>query len=159
MRRCLKVSSTPLLTCKSERRRPRPRGSSDSRPVPVPRCDALKAVVAEVGAVDPMRAAQVQLALGPTARRTRPKHPTDPRFGNGCVWNAAYCVNKYDQCGILESEVEDKCGAWAECGGVVCHEEYGGYCLVRRRMSNDAYADVWGFSKTERANRLLPMHW
>ena len=75
------------------------------------------------------------------------------------MWNAAHCVNKYDQCGILESEVEDKCGAWAECGGVVCREEYGGYCLVRRRMSNDAYADVWGFSKTESANRLFPMHW
>ena len=75
------------------------------------------------------------------------KRPNQP-FGNGCVWNASYCVNKFDQCGILESEVEAKCGEWTECGAVVCRADYGGYCLARRAFDGTAVSTaMWGYKR------------
>ena len=64
-----------------------------------------------------------------------------------CIYDNRWCVSMYSQCGMLESEAEAKCGAWDQCGGVVCKEDYGGYCLARARMTLKADPRMWGYSK------------
>jgi len=75
---------------------------------------------------------------------------SDQPYGNGCVWDSKMCVNKYSQCGIKESEVAEKCGKWAACGGVVCRADYGGYCLARRASEiakGTVHSTMWAYTK------------
>ena len=72
---------------------------------------------------------------------------------SGCIFDDRYCVNKYGQCGILESEVAQKCGAWDKCDGVVCKAGYGGYCLARETISDHALSDMWGYKKVGGSSR------
>jgi len=71
-----------------------------------------------------------------------------------CIWDDSFCVNKYGQCGILESQVEAICGAWNDCAGVVCKTGYGGYCLARRTMSQKSTHGMWGYTKSSVAAQL-----
>jgi len=78
---------------------------------------------------------------------------SDQPYGNGCVWDSSVCVNRYSQCGILESEVATKCGGWAGCGGVVCRSDYGGYCLARRASelaTAVVHSTMWTYTKRRR---------
>ena len=65
----------------------------------------------------------------------------------GCIYDTKYCINKYGQCGILEKEVEQKCGDWQLCKGVVCRDDYNGYCLARGEMGTKASPTMWGYKK------------
>ena len=65
-----------------------------------------------------------------------------------CIYDKEWCVSMFDgQCGMLETEAGAKCGAWDQCGGVVCRGDYDGYCLARARMSLKADPRMWGYSK------------
>ena len=66
----------------------------------------------------------------------------------GCIFDAARCVTKYGQCGILESDVPSICGGWSRCDGAVCKASYDGYCLARGSMSSGATSStMWGYTK------------
>ena len=45
----------------------------------------------------------------------------NPVSASSCIFDKAICKSLYGgQCGILEREVESKCGAWPKCAGAVC---------------------------------------
>jgi len=75
----------------------------------------------------------------------------DSKFGNGCIWSDEHCVNKYNQCGIKESDAAAVCGAWDECAGVICKKAYGGYCLARNKMDPSATTSgMWAYTKMDK---------
>ena len=104
---------------------------------------------------------------------------------NGCVWDNTHCVDKWGQCGIKEEEVSSltsdehhymyhrklsvshsmslffkqvaqKCGAMAECEGVVCRADFGGYCLARHKATGASAGDRWGYVKVRGLPSLYP---
>jgi|EP01049_Picozoa_sp_SAG25_P002989 hypothetical protein len=68
-----------------------------------------------------------------------------------CIFNQTICKKLYGgQCGILERELESKCGTWPECSGAVCRSGYGGYCLARGKIDAEVTNDAWGYRKVPR---------
>ena len=65
----------------------------------------------------------------------------------GCIFDAKYCVRINQQCAIKEDKVDEKCGAWDECAGVVCKASYGGYCFAGAVVSTRADPTMWGYRK------------
>jgi len=65
-------------------------------------------------------------------------HP-NPNHGPAmtCLWDDRYCNNTAGgQCGILESEIAEKCGNWDECAGVICYaNNEQPYCLARGQIA------------------------
>ncbi len=59
--------------------------------------------------------------------------------GNYCLYDDTKCFNLHDQCGILESDVDNICGNWEDCGGVICGYTDGNgesACLARKTISS-----------------------
>ena len=76
--------------------------------------------------------------------------------GTCCPFDARFCVSWRDsnQCAIREEDVEAKCGAWDECGGVVCSPQYKGVCLARRTIDMHAFKpSMWVYAKPPNATR------
>lgn len=68
-----------------------------------------------------------------------------------CLFNKTICKSLYGgQCGILEHEVESKCGAWPQCAGAICRPSYRGYCLARAHITGGKTNDAWGYRKVPR---------
>ena len=66
---------------------------------------------------------------------------------NKCLWDSNRCVDKYGQCGILESKAAQVCADWGECGGVVCKSGYNGYCLARKKIDGSTKNGMWAYKK------------
>eukprot|EP00038_Savillea_parva_P029209 m.69519 g.69519 ORF g.69519 m.69519 type:complete len:908 (-) comp8589_c0_seq1:73-2796(-) len=68
-----------------------------------------------------------------------------------CIFDPTYCQElptAAGQCAMLESEARDKCGRWDVCAGVVCRDDYLGFCLARGRMDPaKASENMWGYRK------------
>ena len=71
-----------------------------------------------------------------------------------CPFDARFCVSKFGgQCAIHESKVDEKCGAWAGCGGVVCSYQYGQWCLARRVIDRATFhTGRWVYTKPATRN-------
>jgi len=85
--------------------------------------------------------------IGGGAGCTGTKAPGRP---NICLWDSKRCVNRYDQCGILESKALQVCADWDECGGVVCKSAYRGYCLARKKIDGRTKRGMWAYKKSGR---------
>ena len=76
----------------------------------------------------------------------------------GCLWDPKYCVDKFGQCGMLETEIESKCGGWSRCQGVVCHADYGGYCLARHQVLHyKKGGKFWSYRKVNSSASSFPL--
>ena len=68
-----------------------------------------------------------------------------------------------DQCGILESEVDAKCGAWDLCAGVICHAnlKIGGApaCLARQKITHRTHDEYHSYVKTDVKGLLANSDW
>ena len=69
--------------------------------------------------------------------------------GDKCIYDDEFCIKKYGQCGILETEINDKCGNWDKCEGVVCNKNYNGYCLARGKIGKESNENMWGYKKNK----------
>ena len=63
----------------------------------------------------------------------------------------------FDQCGIKETEVQAKCGAWDKCAGVVCKADYNEYCLARATIEQRVLNDMWGYRKVDDKGIVSPL--
>jgi len=70
-----------------------------------------------------------------------------PSTAASCIFDAEYCVRKFGQCAMLETQAQAHCGAWGLSDGVVCKAAYGGYCLARAKIDAEANVEMWGLRK------------
>ena len=80
---------------------------------------------------------------------------------NDCLWSDTYCTagDQFGQCGIWVEDVVEKCGAWKECGGVVCRDDYqaGGkkFCLARFGIGLGADSTMTAYKKMSVETRAV----
>lgn len=66
-----------------------------------------------------------------------------------CLYDEKYCTRQPfadNQCSMLESEVDQNCGKWDQCDGVICGYP-GGYCLARTKMDDSRNYDHYRYRK------------
>jgi len=98
---------------------------------------------------------KVVLSAGPPAgvtfQQTEVSQPGggSPCQSTGCIYDPQFCVDFVypSQCGIAIDQIEQKCGQWDLCAGVICQPEWKGYCLARDQMSSAAISGWWSYQK------------
>lgn len=73
---------------------------------------------------------------------------------NDCINDPTKCINihNYGQCGIAKNKINEICGNWTECYGVVYKSDYKigptDYCLARGNINMDlTKSDMWVYKK------------
>jgi hypothetical protein len=70
---------------------------------------------------------------------------------DGCIFDAQYCLSSpiAGQCNIHKEDVEEKCSKWDKCGGVICADDYGDFCLARKYLDRVSASKRVGIPATE----------